>query len=157
MGGGTDISGNNARTGARGKWLAVVAAILAVCFTGIYVMDVAALARFVASRSSAEAIHPRGMKMNLTWLGPRCEANVDHKPAMSERERRTMLKYVEGRFPGSTWRPGEAEYLEWGSGGSTSTYGTAARRVYSVEHAVGLDGANLGRTLETHVVNTRVH
>lgn len=38
-----------------------------------------------------------------------------------------MLRYVTGDFEGAKWKAGEAEYLEWGSGGSTSTYGTAVR------------------------------
>jgi hypothetical protein len=55
---------------------------------------------------------------------------------MTDNERATMLRYVKGDFENATWKDGEAEYLEWGSGGSTSTYGTVAKRAYSVEHAV---------------------
>ena len=71
-----------------------------------------------------------------TQLGKRCKGDPKHKPAMTSRERSTMLKYVKGNFPGSKWKDGEAVYLEWGSGGSTATYGTAAKKAYSVEHAV---------------------
>jgi hypothetical protein len=37
-----------------------------------------------------------------------------------------------GEHAGAQWSAGTAEYLEWGSGGSTSMYGTAAGRVFSV-------------------------
>ena len=72
-------------------------------------------------------------------LGPRCDDVLDassHAPAMTARETALMLKYLAGAHEGSTWGPGEALYLEWGSGGSTATFGTAARRTFTVEHAV---------------------
>lgn len=72
-------------------------------------------------------------------LGPRCDDVLDassHAPAMTARETALMLKYLAGAHEGSTWGPGEALYLEWGSGGSTATFGTHARRTFTVEHAV---------------------
>ena len=72
-------------------------------------------------------------------LGPRCDDALDassHAPAMTARETALMLKYLAGSHEGSAWGPGEALYLEWGSGGSTATFGTAARRTFTVEHAV---------------------
>jgi hypothetical protein len=53
---------------------------------------------------------------------------------MSAPEINAMLYYVKGSHVGATWQDGEATYLEWGSGGSTSTYGTAAGTAYSIEH-----------------------
>ena len=55
---------------------------------------------------------------------------------MTARETALMLKYLAGSHEGSAWGPGEALYLEWGSGGSAATFGTAARRTFTVEHAV---------------------
>jgi len=56
----------------------------------------------------------------------RCVADPAHAPKMTEREMETVLKYVSGSFVGATWRDGEARYLEWGGGGSTSLFGTRA-------------------------------
>ena len=68
------------------------------------------------------------------WGG---EGTELHKPNMSVAETNAMLHYVRGDFVGSTWEAGEATYLEWGSGGSTSMYGTAAGTAYSIEHVIG--------------------
>lgn len=65
----------------------------------------------------------------------RCVADPAHAPKMTDREIATVLKYVTGAFDGATWRDGEAIYLEWGGGGSTSAFGTRARLTHTVEHA----------------------
>jgi hypothetical protein len=57
-------------------------------------------------------------------VSTRCVADPAHAPKMTEREMATVLKYVSGSFVGATWRDGEARYLEWGGGGSTSVFGT---------------------------------
>jgi hypothetical protein len=64
----------------------------------------------------------------------RCVADPAHAPKMTEREMATVLKYVSGSFVGATWRDGEARYLEWGGGGSTSAFGTRALLTHTVEH-----------------------
>ena len=72
-------------------------------------------------------------------LGARCDDTFDasaHAPAMTDHEIAAMVKYVRGKHPGATWGEGEALYLEWGSGGSTALFGTAARKTFTVEHAV---------------------
>ena len=63
-----------------------------------------------------------------------CAHDPAHAPAMSASERDTVLKYVRGQFEGATWKDGEAKYLEWGGGGSTSAFGTHAGLVRTVEH-----------------------
>ena len=63
-----------------------------------------------------------------------CAHDPAHAPAMSASERETVLKYVRGKFEGATWKDGEAKYLEWGGGGSTSAFGTHAGLVRTVEH-----------------------
>lgn len=63
-----------------------------------------------------------------------CVADPAHAPKMTEREMATALKYVSGAFAGATWRDGEARYLEWGGGGSTSVFGTRALLTHTVEH-----------------------
>ena len=80
-------------------------------------------------------------------LGPRCDTAGAletswgaptgyelHAPNMSASERIAMLQYVRGEFASSTWDAGDATYLEWGTGGSTATFGTAAGTAYSVEN-----------------------
>ena len=63
-----------------------------------------------------------------------CAHDPAHAPAMSASERETVLKYVRAKFEGATWKDGEAKYLEWGGGGSTSAFGTHAGLVRTVEH-----------------------
>ena len=65
----------------------------------------------------------------------RCVADPAHAPKMTKREMATVTKYVAGAFGGATWRDGEARYLEWGGGGSTSAFGTRAFLTHTVEHA----------------------
>ena len=67
----------------------------------------------------------------------RCVADPAHAPKMTSAEIATVLKYVAGAFPGATWRDGEALYLEWGGGGSTSAFGTRTKLTHTVEHARG--------------------
>lgn len=70
-----------------------------------------------------------------TSSSQRCVADPAHAPKMTANEKSTILKYITGAFAGSTWTEGEARYLEWGGGGSTSAFGTKAKLVHTVEHA----------------------
>lgn len=99
----------------------------------------------LASREDDREIGEERVAAYVGPLGPRCDAEESlaswggegyalHPPNMSDVEATTMLQYIRGKFVGATWKEGEATYLEWGSGGSTSTYGTAAGTAYSVEH-----------------------
>ena len=66
----------------------------------------------------------------MQWGGE--EEVALHPPNMSAVEKTVMMQYIRGDFSGAKWKNGEATYLEWGSGGSTSTYGTAAGTAYSL-------------------------
>jgi len=133
----------------RRVWTAL-AVLLALGVVAVYVLDFAVLSAFARASSTSSGRSGASEILGIplqpsqaaakatpsTDLGPRCAPDEAHTPAMTANERKTMLRYVKGQFEGAAWKDGEAEYLEWGSGGSTSTYGTAAKRAYSVEHAV---------------------
>ena len=110
------------------------------CVVGLVVVALAHARGFQSLQLSWDDDHDDGASAGAgRALGPRCDDALDassHAPAMTARETALMLKYLAGSHEGSAWGPGEALYLEWGSGGSTATFGTAARRTFTVEHAV---------------------
>ena len=89
-----------------------------------------------SSRSRGLAQEPPRVVVPTGEARHECEPDSSHAPAMTRAERELARKYVRGEFEGAAWKVGEAVYLEWGGGGSTSAFGTLAARAYTVEHAV---------------------
>ena len=97
---------------------------------------VAGLGAVDSSRSRGSAREPPRIVVPTENSQHECQPGPSHAPAMTIAERELARKYVRGEFEGAAWKVGEAVYLEWGGGGSTSAFGTLAARAYTVEHAV---------------------
>lgn len=63
-----------------------------------------------------------------------CRRILEEKRGVKGGRQPPLRRYVTGDFPGSLWGIGEATYLEWGSGESTSAVASLARRAYTIEH-----------------------
>ena len=116
----------------------------------------AELEMLMVGQEDQEEVDRERIKAGEHPLGPRCDSRESlaewsgnagyelHAPNMSAIEARAMMQYIRGEFIGARWKRGEATYLEWGSGGSTSTYGTAAGTAFSVEHVPDWQGREDG-------------
>ena len=89
----------------------------------------------VSTRGGADGDGLGKVSGNKASSQKECVADPAHVPKVTESEKAVILKYVTGAFAGSAWQDGEARYLEWGGGGSTSAFGTKAKLVHTVEHA----------------------